>query len=169
MLLSERHIFIYTEAIYTRTTYNHMHNNFTATTRFANDTDIKQLLFIVNNKDTEERTKVILYSRIGKQQLLCVIVDSVVVGFLGWEKNYNNNPTSWFIEQITIDSNYRKQGLGTYLMEEFLKLAKLDSISSVYATIQKDNQKSLALFTKVGGEIIGSTNNSEYLLQISLN
>ena len=57
--------------------------------------------------------------------------------------------------------------MGLQLLHYFLNICTLENINEVYATIQKNNEKSLSLFKKVGGIIIDETK-EENILRITL-
>jgi len=137
--------------------------------RYSEPDDITGLMKVIDTTKTEikEKSNNILLERIQQKQVISAIRENEIIGFIGWSKNYNNNNQAWFIEQITIHKDHRRQGMGLQLLHYFLNICTLENINEVYATIQKNNEKSLSLFKKVGGIIIDETK-EENILRITL-
>lgn len=127
---------------------------------YPEDHDIPRLIEILGDIDAleQERSKKMISERITQKQIACVDIDNKIIGFIGWSKRHDNNDKAWFIEQITIDNNFRKKGIGSILLNYFLTICKNENIDSVFATVQKDNIASTAMFQKACGII---TNYSE--------
>lgn len=137
--------------------------------RYAEPEDLSELMEVVDAVDvtTKEKTREILLERIQQQQLLCVAVDQKVVGFIGWSKNYDNDSQACFVEQITVHNDFRRRGLGLRLLRYFLDICTSKKIHLIYATIQKDNEKSLAMFKKIDGITVDDSD-TEYTIRIKI-
>ena len=137
--------------------------------RYSEFNDILELIKVIDDVEieTKEKSRNILLERIKQNQLISAILENKIIGFIGWSKNYNNNNQDWFIEQITIHKDYRRQGVGLNLLNYFLNVCKLEGINVVYATVQKHNEKSLNMFKKAGGDIIEKSE-KENLIRISI-
>lgn len=137
--------------------------------RYSELNDIPELMKVIDDVEieTKEKSRNVLLERIGQKQLVTVILENKIIGFIGWSKNYNNNNQAWFIEQITIHKDYRRHGTGLNLINYFLNVCKLEGINVVYATVQKHNEKSLNMFKKAGGDIIEKSE-KENVIRISI-
>ena len=123
--------------------------------RFADHGEITGLIDVISNlsEEEKEKSKKIMADRINQNQLICVIYDNKIAGFIGWAKNYGGDSQSWFIEQITVKNDLRGNGIGSKLLSYFLEFCKKEKISSVYASVQNKNERSLNMFRGAGGII----------------
>ncbi len=137
--------------------------------RYSELNDIAGLMEVIDTNETiiKEKSSTILLERIQQKQIISAVHENKIIGFIGWSKNYNNNNQAWFIEQITIHRDYRRQGAGLKLLQYFLNICTLENVHTVYATIQKDNEKSLSMFKKTDGAIVGETE-GKYIFRITL-
>ena len=55
-----------------------------------------------------------------------------------------------WIEYVVVKSQYRREGVGTALMNRLLNHAKRNSVGRIYTTINPDNKASIKLHQKVG-------------------
>lgn len=140
-----------------------------ATFRYLEVNDIPELLEIIDaiKIEEKEKSKNIFLERIRQKQLISILLKNKIVGFIGWSKNYNNNHRMWFIEQITIHSDFRRRGLGLSLLQYFLDICRFENIQTVFASVSTSNEKSLNMFKKLAGEIINKSED-EYLIRINL-
>jgi RimJ/RimL family protein N-acetyltransferase len=89
---------------------------------------------------------------------LIIYLDNKEVGVLSFVKNNNN-----IYIGINIDNEYRNMKIGTYAIEEFIKLNNNDMI---YASIKKENLSSIKLFSKYFKYFEENENYIEYYLKI---
>lgn len=144
-----------------------MQNN--TTFRYSKVNDIPELLKVIDTVKIEEKkkSKKILLQRTQQKQLICILLENSIVGFIGWSKNHNNNDRAWFIEQITIDKDFRRRGFGLCLLNYFLHICRCENIHTVFANVTNNNEKSLNMFKKVGGKTIDRSKD-ENLIRINL-
>lgn len=137
--------------------------------RYSELNDIPELMKVIGDVEieTKEKSKNTLLERIGQKQLISAILENKIIGFIGWSKNYNNNSQAWFIEQITIHKDCRRQGVGLNLLNYFLSVCKSEGVNVVYATVQKHNEKSLNMFKKTNS-IVTEESKKENMIRINL-
>ena len=78
------------------------------------------------------------------------ILDGIVAGFnvcVLHESTWTQTPVC-YLEDIFVDSSYRRQGLGSMLIEDLLKLARLRRWSRVYWHTRADNGPARLLYDK---------------------
>lgn len=91
--------------------------------------------------------------KIFKKGLITITKDNLVIGYLGWEKHlknkfppynhkleYTNDDLGKFayVSIITVEKEYRSQGIGTRLLEMLSKRAKEEGCTKLYCPV---NQK----------------------------
>ena len=130
--------------------------------RKAEQEDLDEIMDIINDVDLkhqkESRAKII--DRISKDQLLCCISDNKIIGFLGWDTKFQNNSGHWYLEQITIQKDYRSKGIGSNFVKYFLDTCHNEKVKKLYAHIQEHNIHSLKMFLNAGGIINTDSNKS---------
>ena len=114
--------------------------------------DIMKVISDVDSKHQEESREKII-DRISKGQFLCCIFDKKIIGFLGWDIKFHNSPNYWYLEQITIQKDYRGKGIGQDFVKYFLKMCKDEKVKKLYAHVQEHNTSSLQMFLNTGGII----------------
>jgi N-acetylglutamate synthase-like GNAT family acetyltransferase len=101
----------------------------------------------------QEESKKIITERIEQDQLLCVVADNKIIGFLGWDTRFQNNHEYWYLEQITIQKDYRDKGVGQNFVKYFLQICRDGKVKKLYAHVQECNNRSLKMFLNAGGKI----------------
>lgn len=123
--------------------------------RKAEQGDLEEIMDVIKDveisQQKESRDKII--DRISKSQLLCCVSDNKIIGFLGWDTKFKNNPEHWYLEQITIQKDYRGKGIGQNFVKYFLQICSDKKVEKLYAHVQKHNSHSLKMFLNVGGII----------------
>jgi ribosomal protein S18 acetylase RimI-like enzyme len=71
-----------------------------------------------------------------------------IIAFCDQTKNYKEI----YIQDVALLPDYQGQGIGSMLMEEFIKVAKKLNIERVWLTSEPDNEKAYKLWTKFGFE-----------------
>lgn len=95
---------------------------------------IKQLTQnIIEPESLVKRIKELIKQK--NSHFLVVELNDEIVGFGGlvWYKIPSKGIIAW-IEEVVVDSQYRKHGIGTALMERLLKLAKTKKVKQVKLT-----------------------------------
>ena len=121
----------------------------------AEQKDLGEIMEVISDVKTskQEESKKIITERIEQGQLLCVVADNKIIGFLGWNKDFQSNPEYWYLEQITIQKDYRGKGIGQNFVKYFLQICHDEKVKKLYAHVQKHNIRSLKMFSNVGGKI----------------
>ena len=123
--------------------------------RKAEQEDLDEIMDIINDVDLkhqkESRAKII--DRISKDQLLCCISDNKIIGFLGWDTKFHDNSDHWYLEQITIQKDYRSKEIGQDFVKYFLKMCRDKKVKKLYAHVQEHNAQSLKMLLNTGGMI----------------
>jgi N-acetylglutamate synthase-like GNAT family acetyltransferase len=125
--------------------------------------DLDKIMEIISDVEIskQEKSKIIIKERTEQESLLCVIADNKIIGFLGWNKNFQNNPECWYLEQITIQKDYRSKGIGKNFVKYFLQICQDEKVKKLYAHVQEHNDRSLKMFLSVGGKI--NTESDKYV------
>ena len=79
-----------------------------------------------------------------------------IMGLLMAEKKHNNaipiakERITYFIDDIVVDSNYRRKGIGKALYEYLLNIAKSDKIDSIELNVWAFNKSALKFYESLG-------------------
>ena len=79
-----------------------------------------------------------------------------IMGLLMAEKKHNNaipiakERITYFIDDIVVDSNYRRKGIGKALYEHLLNIAKSDKIDSIELNVWAFNKSALKFYESLG-------------------
>ena len=87
------------------------------------------------------------YFKIGEGYV--ALIDDKIVGFIIAIKEYYNEGAGFVIEELAIDSNYQKQGIGKKLMEKMESKAKNAKAKYIYLTTSK-NAPAFKFYKKMG-------------------
>lgn len=125
------------------------------TIREAKEKDLNEIMEVISDvsEEAQKESKEKILKRISEDQLLIYEIDGTTIGFLGWDAKYQNNPDSWYLEQITIHKDYRGQGIGKELVRYFLDLCRKNGVKKVYAHVQEHNERSMRMFLSTGWKI----------------
>ncbi|MEK7634886.1 MAG: GNAT family N-acetyltransferase [Patescibacteria group bacterium] len=121
----------------------------------AKTEDLEEIMEVINDVDlkSQEESREKIIDRISKDQLLCAISDNKIIGFLGWDTKFQDNPEHWYLEQITIHKDYRGRGVGQNFVKYFLDVCRNEKVKKLYAHVQEHNTQSLKMFLNTGGII----------------
>ncbi len=125
--------------------------------RFARPSDLGRLVQINIGQETSYRklNERMFREIIPQKRVLCALQDREVVALLYWCKEFLGRTNQWYLEQITVEANYRNQGCGVTLLRYFLKYAKKRKTEKVFADIHNDNIASLKMSLAAGALISG--------------
>lgn len=125
------------------------------TIRVAEEKDLNEIMEVINNvsEEAQKESKEKISKRISEDQLLIYEIDGKIIGFLGWDAKYQNNPDNWYLEQITIHKDHRSQGIGKDFVRYFLDFCKKNEVKKIYAHVQEHNERSLKMFLSTGWKI----------------
>jgi N-acetylglutamate synthase-like GNAT family acetyltransferase len=123
--------------------------------RKAEQEDLDEIMEVINDVSPEDKkeSKKKIVERISDNQLLCVVSDNKISGFLGWDTKFQDNSEYWYLEQITIHPDYRGKGIGQNFVKYFLQMCRDEKVKKIFAHVQKHNSRSLNMFLKVGWTI----------------
>jgi N-acetylglutamate synthase-like GNAT family acetyltransferase len=139
--------------------------------RFATTNDIDEIMLVISDvkTDIQEKSKIIINNRVLQNQILCILEDDKIIGFIGWNKNYENNSKFLFIEQITIKSSYRHRGIGQKTIRYFLDMSKELGYKKIFSTVEPHNNISMNMFLKTGWKNSeNASTNDDILLEYNL-
>ncbi|MFH0804050.1 MAG: GNAT family N-acetyltransferase [Candidatus Zambryskibacteria bacterium] len=121
----------------------------------AEQKDLNEIMEVISDValKSQEESKNKIVDRISREQLLCCISDDKIIGFIGWDTKFQNNPEHWYLEQITIQKDYRNKGIGQNFVKYFLDICRNEKVKKIYAHVQEHNTQSLKMFLNVGGII----------------
>ncbi len=121
----------------------------------AEQKDLEEIMQVMDDVDlkSQEESREKIMDRISGNQLLCCLLDDKIIGFLGWDIKFQDNPEYWYLEQITIQKNYREQGIGKLFVLYFLDFCKNNKVKKIYAHVQDQNNRSLKMFLNTGWKI----------------
>lgn len=118
----------------------------------ATQNDLDQILEVINDVSIkiQEESRSIIIVRISQNQMLCILDNNKIIGFIGWITNYRENPEFLFIEQITIKNTYRNRGIGQNTIRYFLNMSKEFGYKKIFAEVEPHNKPSMNMFIKTG-------------------
>lgn len=133
--------------------------------RLAEESDLPQIFKAnvgLSGKIIDEK---LLPIYVKEQRVFCAEVDGEIASVLYWENNFVGDPDFWFIHQITTAVNWRRKGVATKLVKEFLKYAASKNVKKVFADVREINPKPQELMKKLGaiecGWLRGLDNDSD--------
>ena len=107
----------------------------------------------------------LLPTYVRERRVFCAEVDGEITSVLYWENNFVSDPDFWFIHQITTATKWRRKGVATKLIREFLKYVVSNNVKKVFADVRETNPKSQGLMKKLGaiecGWLKGLDNDSD--------
>jgi len=130
--------------------------------KYAEQKDLDEIMKVISDVDlkNQEESKGKIIDRISKDQILCCVSDNKIIEFLGWDNKFHDNPEYWYLEQITIQKDYRSKGIGQNFVKYFLQICREEKVKKLYAHIQEHNSKSLKMFLNTGAIINTDPNKS---------
>ena len=93
--------------------------------------------------------------------ILVAEVDSRVVGFLSCEEKSDEDGPFIYLDDFSVDSNYRGQGIGTSLINSALEYA---SNNNLRLHVDNDNSDSIRFYNNLGFKVV-STDDRRTLMQ----
>lgn len=63
---------------------------------------------------------------------------------------HNGQANVMLVDNVKVDKNHRKKGIGTTLMKEVIKIAKKRKVDSIELVVNSDNTVAKRLYKKVG-------------------
>ena len=82
--------------------------------------------------------------------------EGIIMGLLMATKKHNNAITiarervTYFIDDIVVDSNYRRKGIGKSLYEYLLNIAKINKVDSIELNVWAFNKSALKFYESLG-------------------
>ena len=141
-----------------------MDDSFVAIPKISDLKEIVDLEIEGEEKYRENSEKIILDLIKTKRIIVCKFKNRII-GYLSWVNNFMGINDFYYLEQIRINSKYRKKGFASFLIKYFLDYAKSKKIKKVFGDIHKKNIASLKLCLKLGasksGKITGIDPNGE--------
>lgn len=118
----------------------------------ARQKDLKEIINVINDIEISQQkeSENIIKKRILQNQLICVCFDKKIIGFLGWAVEFQNSPEYWYLEQITIQKDYRNKGIGQNFIKYFLQFCPNNKIKKIFAHVEEHNKRSLKMFLNTG-------------------
>lgn len=96
---------------------------------------------------------------ISEGNLIVAEAHGKVVGLFYWDRSFSlGDKGDWYVQQITVDEKYRRQGIGEKLWRRFFEIAKEEGVTDIFADINDENFPSLSLAEKLGGKEVGQFN-----------
>jgi len=137
--------------------------------RLARESEIFTLIDCIGGLTQEERIKSTetMSRRIGEGRLLGIFQHTTPIGFIGWSAGYHDDPSAVFIEQITIRKDLRGLGMGKKVLQVFIDMCRVSQVTKIYAQVDQDNERSLALFSGIGAVCIDE-DEARKVFQISI-
>ncbi len=120
------------------------------TYRLADESDLPGLLQAnmgLNGKIIDEET---LPTYVKEHRVFCAETEGKIISLLYWEKNFVGDPNFWFIHQITTVVDWRRKGVASELVKEFLGYAASQKVWKVFADVRQNNESSIGLNKKLG-------------------
>ena len=119
------------------------------------DQEYEDLIFIMADEITTPNLirnggTLMAYIGLTYPNLIIYIKDKekgVIVGYIGLTTGYADG---LYVTQIAVKEAYKHRGIGTLLVEEAIRRANKENIDVVSAEIRPNNEKSIALFNKLG-------------------
>lgn len=117
--------------------------------------DLEKIMEVVSDLDQkiQEESRGKIAEKIKSSQLLCAVLDGEIIGFLGWQTDYKDNPEHWYLEQITIKKDQRNKGFGREFVKYFLEVCKNANIKKLFGHIENHNTPSLKMFAAAGATL----------------
>ncbi|MDO8729069.1 MAG: GNAT family N-acetyltransferase [bacterium] len=137
--------------------------------RKSDQNDLDEIMDVISDIEIsqQDESKKIINERVTQNQLLCVFLYNKIIGFIGWNTKFQNNPEFWYLEQITIQKNYRGKGIGQNFVKYFLQFCRDKKVKKIFAHIQEHNKKSLKMFLNTGW-IINTESDKNKLHEITI-
>ena len=110
------------------------------TLRTASKDDLKNISKLVN-KGFKRRNKAIKNYFIDNPNILCFVaeVEDEIVGTATLNLLQKIDRVAGLIEDVVVDENYKKQGIGSALIKELIKQAKSNNCYKVMLNCKVDN------------------------------
>ena len=100
----------------------------------------------------QNESKKIITERIEQNQLLCVLLENKIIGFIGWDVKFQNNSEFWYLEQITIQKDYRGKGIDVAMGVKMLQSAWKRGMDYIDSHLELEtNTKMRMEMEKMGG------------------
>ena len=90
-----------------------------------------------------------------KNKIFFLKVDKKIVGYINFLFINGNGKKTSYLNDIVITEKFRGQGLGKYLMKEFIKISKDKKVDRIGLGARKENKFAINLYKKLGFKIIG--------------
>lgn len=65
------------------------------------------------------------------------------------------SPDDYYLACVAVDENFRGKGMGTFILENSLKLAKRRGLKRIVLDVDMDNQGALRLYERFGFKVFG--------------
>jgi L-amino acid N-acyltransferase YncA len=119
--------------------------------RLARPADVARLAALNAGRETAYRAGNVkkFAPLVAQKQVLCALVKGEIAGLLCW-RDFLGREGQWYLEQITVDEGWRRQGIGLALIGYFLAYAKRRGALKVFSIVQNGNRPSLRLHRTTG-------------------
>lgn len=90
---------------------------------------------------------------VGVNEMVVAVSEGDIIGFAsGTALMHPDKPTAFFVNEIGVHEDFRRQGVGTRLLEEIIEVARARGCEGIWLGTEPDNEAALGLYRKVGGE-----------------
>lgn len=112
--------------------------------------DVLRLFY--NSQSNQEQ--MIKYLSDDKNYILIHKEDQQVTGFAyGYElQRFDGKKNMLYVHQVEVLPEFRNQGIGKQLMQEFIKLASLNKCGRIFLITNKSNESAINLYRSVKGK-----------------
>jgi len=94
---------------------------------------------------------------VNKRNILVAVIGNQQVGYLLWEETCLGRKDTWYLDQVVVRVQNRKQGIASELIKHLLGIVKAHRTAKrVLSMVQPENSASINLHTKNGFQMSGS-------------
>jgi len=141
------------------------------TIRAFNEKDLEAIFEIIKQwaiyeKALDQLTNSIKQMRDEKDSFNCLVAENEDKKIV-WIAMYCFVYYSWvgksmYLEDITVDQNFRRQGIGTMLLNEIFKVAESNKCNRLRWQVLDWNEPAIKMYEKIGANITSEWNNCDF-------